>query len=122
MLSEQAIRVQNLQSSQEENTSHAELSAPAQVQLGYHAQRQCQNDQIDYALKNPRDQPECIEAEAVPGIGVAVLPRPLQRNAVQAVGHGDRDPEGYDHRFDGIYLEPEGSADGEDAVEEEQDR
>ena len=39
-LSRQATSVQNLQSSQEENTSHAVFPAPLHVQLGYHDQGQ----------------------------------------------------------------------------------
>ena len=121
-LSRQATGVQNLQSSQEKNTTHAKFLAPVQVQLGYNGQGQCQDDQIDHALENPRNQPESVIVDAVSGVGVAVLPRPCQRNAVQEVGHRSRDPECHDCRFGGIYLYPEGPADGEDAVEEEQQR
>lgn len=92
------------------------------MQVGYHAEGQCQDDQIDHALKNPRHQPESVIVDAIPGIGVAVLPRPFQRNAIQEVGQCSPQPERYDYRFDDIYPYPKGPADGEDAVEEEQER
>ena len=89
--------VENLQSSQKKNTSHAESLTAIQVQLVYHAEGQHQDDQIDHALANARGQPEGVVVDAVFGIGVAVQPRPFQRNAVQTVSQRGREPEGYDY-------------------------
>lgn len=111
-----------LPDSEDKDTDHAEFFAPVQLQTVHHAEWQRQDAQIYHALKDARDQPETIVVDAIPGIGVAVLPHPLQGDAVQAVGDRGGDPERDDQPERDVNLQPEVPADEEEAVEEEQER
>lgn len=67
----------NLQTSEEENTSYTVLLAPVKLQLIHGAEWQYQYAEINHALEDARDQPERVEVDAVPWVGVAVLPCPF---------------------------------------------
>ena len=69
--------LQDLQSSEKKNTNQGYSLVSVQVQLGYYAEGQHQDNEIDHALEDPRDQPKDVVVDAVFGIGVAVQPRPF---------------------------------------------